>query len=758
MIVPDRLARELREVHQRLDAEGKLLSKPRLENYYGLFRQKFGPEVISRWEGEELLELLHDHGNRESLVYWLEFKNDEEFPTPQFGSIAGGSALKFGIYKRRETNVWMTGHPRDQRELSVEEAVSIARQHRDQLLTGVGLLEKLPAHGAEADYLALQEDMNRLAPQINDTAWGHKYFSLLFPDKIDDYHNAAYQRFYLIKLLQKPAADKGRYACAGQYVRTAQELAFPMNHLTSTLNAKNGRPYRYWRIGTRLESKLSIWELMREQGCVAVGWAEIGSLADSDYSRASKEKILILLNTHYPGRDPRAQGRDVQPLLNFAVGLVENDLVVASDGMRVIGIGRVTGPYSFEPQADAPHRRPVEWLWFGEYPMPIREGLQTTVYELKIPENLIEIETLLLGSPPKQVTPPKRKGYTTPLLSGTSGRIQAILERKGQVILYGPPGTGKTYWALRTALILASYDCFATTYEQLAEEQRKTINGDMVRMCTFHPAYGYEDFWEGYRPQVVNGALAFDLQDGIFEKVCEDARRQPERSFYLIIDEINRGDIPRIFGELLTVLEKDKRGKAILLPLSRRAFTVPVNVFLIGTMNTADRSIALLDKALRRRFGFVELMPDSSVLEGAVVSGIPLGPWLDALNQRICDHIGRDARNLQIGHAYLLDQGRPVASFSRFVPILQDDILPLLEEYCYEDFSTLAKILGPGIVDEQRQRLRHELFEPAREDELVQALLSPEVVTSMQAAATEAPSEAETVGVDDDEGAEDTPA
>jgi len=757
MIVPDRLARELREVHQRLDAEGKLLSKPRLENYYGLFRQKFGPEVISRWEGEELLELLHDHGNRESLVYWLEFKNDEEFPTTQFGSIAGGSALKFGIYKRRETNVWMTGHPRDQRELSVEEAVSIARQHRDQLLTGVGLLDKLPAHCADADYLALQEDMNRLAPQINDTAWGHKYFSLLFPDKIDDFHSPAYQRFHLIKLLQKPVADKGRYACAGQYVRIAQELAFPMNHLTSAINAKDGRPYRYWRIGTRLGARLSVWELMRDQSCVAVGWSEIGALSDIEYNQASKEKIRTLLNTHYPGRDPRAQGRDVQQLLNFAVGLVENDLVVASDGMHVLGVGRVTGPYGFELQDDAPHRRPVEWLWLGEYTMPLQEGLRTTVYELKIPENLIGIETRLIEAPP----PPPVVGRarpSTPPLSGIPGRIQAILERKGQVILYGPPGTGKTYWALRTARVLSSYDCFGTTYEQLAEEQKKTINGDMVRMCTFHPAYGYEDFWEGYRPQAVNGVLVFDLQDGIFKKLCEDARKQPERRFYLVVDEINRGDIPRIFGELLTVLEKDKRGKAIVLPLSRSPFTVPVNIFVIGTMNTADRSIALLDKALRRRFGFVEIMPDSSVLEGAVVSGIPLGPWLDALNQRLCDHIGRDARNLQIGHAYLLDQGRPVASFSRFVRILQDDILPLLEEYCYEDSSTLAKILGPGLVDEQRQRLRHELFEPAQQDELVQALLSPEVVTSMQAAAAEPPSEAETEGVDDDEGAEDTPA
>ena len=154
--------------------------------------------------------------------------------------------------------------------------------------------------------------------------------------------------------------------------------------------------------------------------------------------------------------------------------------------------------------------------------------------------------------------------------------------------------------------------------------------------------------------------MVFEPRDGIFKELCEDAGTHPERSFYLIIDEINRGDIPRIFGELLTVLEKDKRGRPVALPLTGDSLRVPENVYVIGTMNTADRSIALLDTALRRRFGFVELMPDSSVLGDTVVGGIPLGPWLDALNLSIVDHVGQDARNLQIGHSYLMEGGHPI--------------------------------------------------------------------------------------------------
>jgi hypothetical protein len=151
---------------------------------------------------------------------------------------------------------------------------------------------------------------------------------------------------------------------------------------------------------------------------------------------------------------------------------------------------------------------------------------------------------------------------------------------------------------------------------------------------------------------------------------------------------------------------------------------MPDNLYLIGTMNTADRSIALLDTALRRRFGFIELMPDVNVLGNAVVESIPLGPWLSALNSKICENIGRDARNLQVGHSYLLENGQPISSFGKFVRVIQDDIIPLLEEYCYEDYSTLTKILGKSFVDEINQRIHADLFEPAKKDDLIQALKS----------------------------------
>src|SRR4051812_33437333 len=171
-------------------------------------------------------------------------------------------------------------------------------------------------------------------------------------------------------------------------------------------------------------------------------------------------------------------------------------------------------------------------------------------------------------------------------------------------------------------------------------------------------------------------------------------------------------------------------------------------------MNTADRSISLLDAALRRRFGFVELMPDSSTLRDHSVSGVPLGPWLDALNRRICEHVGRDARNLQVGHSFLMEGGKPVKDAVRFFRVVRDEIIPLLEEYCYEDFDALHNILGSGLVDLPNRAIRHDLFEEPTGPELVQALLAPcpDILTSIRAVTTAGTDEGrDEAGEDEDE-------
>jgi len=280
---------------------------------------------------------------------------------------------------------------------------------------------------------------------------------------------------------------------------------------------------------------------------------------------------------------------------------------------------------------------------------------------------------------------------------------------------------------------------FRKAGSDLSEDERAGV-ARHIRLCTFHPAYGYEDFLEGYRPEERDGQLVFRLRDGVFKALCEEAAAHPQERFILIIDEINRGDVPRIFGELLTILEKDKRGREVHLPLSGRPFAVPPNVAVIGTMNTADRSIALLDTALRRRFGFIELMPEPDLLAGVMVDGIPLAAWLEALNTKIVEKRGADGRNLQVGHAYLLEKGSPVATLAGLARIVRDDIVPLLQEYCYEDYRMLADILGREFVDAETQRVHVELFREENREALKQALLAmaPDMTTSAEAVEAEA--------------------
>jgi 5-methylcytosine-specific restriction protein B len=735
------IAQRIKEAHKKLSSEGKLLSNTQLLKYYEIFQKRFGPYSLRALDGERLLESIHDHGIKDSLVYWLEFKNDDEFPA-KFGSIAGGSALKFGIYRRKETGAWTIGSPQNQIEISTEEAIRVAGKHRDQLIKAAELLDHLPENGTDEDYLNLQREMDKLAPNISDSAWGHKYLSLLYPEKLDDYHRADYQRFHLIKMLQIPPEGDGRYICAGRYVSIAKELGIPLNHLTSILNSFNGRPHRYWRIGTTRGLKgSSEWKNMRDGGYIAVGWDDLGDLSNISNDKEGKAKIRDKMEKYYPGSSgmPTKQTNQV---FNFIFGVKEGDLILACSGMKVLGVGKISGGYFFEEGSTFAHRRPVKWLSLEPWDLPEKEGIMSTLREIKKYSNLVEAEKHIIEADKKETSKDK-----TPIsikikrfqLKGLPGRIQSAIERKSQVILYGPPGTGKTYWAEKTACYLSSVYNMGKEFEDLSEEEKSRILGSdkspgTVRICSFHPVYGYEDFIEGYKPEVINGQMTFTLVDGVFKTLCEDAQKNPEQQFYLIIDEINRGDIPRIFGELITIIEKNKRGKSVVLPLSRSFFLVPENVYIIGTMNTADRSIALLDTALRRRFGFIELMPDSSILGNATVAGIPLGPWLDSLNRQICECIGHDARNLQIGHSYLLDKERPISQFLKMSKVVQEDIIPLLEEYCYEDYITLEKILGKGLIDVNNQRIRHELFEESRLDDLIQALIAPfpEISTSPQ--------------------------
>jgi 5-methylcytosine-specific restriction protein B len=229
---------------------------------------------------------------------------------------------------------------------------------------------------------------------------------------------------------------------------------------------------------------------------------------------------------------------------------------------------------------------------------------------------------------------------------------------------------------------------------------------------TFHQSYGYEEFVEGLRPvldsDAETGEIQYEIRSGVFKDLCRRARLDPEQRFAMVIDEINRGNISKIFGELITLIESDKREGAenavsVTLPYSGETFSVPANVDIIGTMNTADRSLALLDTALRRRFEFVPVMPDARDESGAplydlrVTLGeqvIDLPRMLSAINQRVEALYDRDHC---IGHAYFTSLAKVPDGDKRLVALQQvfsTRILPLLEEYFFEDWQKIRLVLA----------------------------------------------------------------
>lgn len=284
------------------------------------------------------------------------------------------------------------------------------------------------------------------------------------------------------------------------------------------------------------------------------------------------------------------------------------------------------------------------------------------------------------------------------------------------LILYGPPGTGKTYNSVIYAVAicdgkpvdeLTDYAAVMSRYNELKKAGR-------ISFTTFHQSYGYEEFIEGIKPIIDENKqdIGYTIEQGVFKKFCDNAKSITRTStgiestvieentepYVFIIDEINRGNISKIFGELITLIESTKRAgmpeaASAILPYSGDEFSVPSNVYILGTMNTADRSIALMDTALRRRFQFVEMMPDSDVLRkihADKVEDLDVAAMLDKINERIEYLYDREHT---IGHAFFTDL-KDDATLVKLQSIFEKSVIPLLQEYFYEDYQKIQLVLG----------------------------------------------------------------
>jgi MoxR-like ATPase len=437
------------------------------------------------------------------------------------------------------------------------------------------------------------------------------------------------------------------------------------------------------------------WDQWQADGVAAIGWDYLGDLGVYETRDALGDRI----------REERGDGvnpyNDINATWAFSRTMRPGDVIFAKRGRRrVVGVGVVSGPYRFDAQREGGcHVCDVDWRHAGDWSTGDGYLITKTLTEVtQYPEFVAGLATLAgttlseltdgvvdADDPP---TGPDVPAYTLEMaLSGLFvepeqlTEMLSLLRRRRNLVLQGPPGTGKTYVASRLARVLIGANI-----------------PDQIERVQFHQSMSYEDFVQGFRPTDAGG---FARKDGPFLRFCHAARQDPGSPYVLLIDEINRGNLSRILGELMLLIEHDKRGPewAVTLTYAKDtepAFHVPDNVYIIGTMNTADRSLALVDYALRRRFAFVDI--GSAVhterfrewLEGEGLSADLAGPLLTALadlNQRI-----RKDANLGpgfcVGHSYFCNVPKePGAEWVQ--QVIRTEILPLIREYWVDDRERL---------------------------------------------------------------------
>ncbi|ENH16477.1 AAA domain family protein [Escherichia coli P0302308.12] len=272
--------------------------------------------------------------------------------------------------------------------------------------------------------------------------------------------------------------------------------------------------------------------------------------------------------------------------------------------------------------------------------------------------------------------------------------------------------TDNSEWFLVDSQLEQVEDLLAL-YAELKRGPKSAEAIQRFAVVTFHQSYGYEEFIEGMRARSdESGNISYPIEPGIFMRLCQRANADPAHRYAIFIDEINRGNISKIFGELISLIEVDKRAgmpnaMSLQLSYSGDSFSVPANVDIIGAMNTADRSLALLDTALRRRFDFVEMMPDLSLLSGAKVKGIELESLLEKLNSRIEALYDREHT---LGHAFFmpvknaLDTGDEETAFKQLKIAFQKKIIPLLQEYFFDDWNKIRLVLADNQKQDDNQQ------------------------------------------------------
>ncbi|MCY7050703.1 AAA family ATPase [Streptococcus parasanguinis] len=454
---------------------------------------------------------------------------------------------------------------------------------------------------------------------------------------------------------------------------------------SSALMDDENETIRYWGYAPGEGSYM--WDDFYKRGVMAIGWNEIGDLSLFKNKSEIKEAMKKIYGPNLSYQNA------THATWQFANEMKVGDIIFVKKGRsQLIGRGIVTSDYFYDSEAEEyNHIRTVNWTHHGEWSYPGKAAMKTltdvtpyidvveklkNIFDDGTSEDVEEVE--------KSYSSYTKEDFLNDVFMSEEEyeRLRSVFVFKKNIILQGAPGVGKTYAAKRLA------------YSLIGEK-----NAERVKMVQFHQSYSYEDFIMGFRPS----DIGFELRKGTFYNFCKRAELDAVNDYFFIIDEINRGNLSKIFGELFMLLENDKRGASLQLVYSDEKFSIPDNLYIIGMMNTADRSLAMLDYALRRRFAFFELQP------GFDTDGFKT--YQSNINNRKLDNLIACVKNLNyaiatdeslgegfcIGHSYFCNLTPESVNDQVISNIVEYELIPLLKEYWFDE---------PTLVREWSESLR----------------------------------------------------
>lgn len=491
--------------------------------------------------------------------------------------------------------------------------------------------------------------------------------------RLTDDGRAAYEQFPDAEDFEKAA--RARYQeWAAQQPSGQFDPAEEAEDAEAAQLERNEQQRRAWLVRGANVSNINVLPQWLAEGFCSIQWIEVDDIP----AGTSRSEIAQMVQKAFPDAPPQSNQVAVGNLHRFINEISVGDVVVTVDGAKVY-VGEITGDPTYTGQKLVTRQRSVAWKNAGspftrsQLSSGAADGLRGQLTVSELTQHLAEFATLGgleditdLPVPDVALAAPTQELADALLLPlNWLAETVDLLNEKRQLVLYGPPGTGKTYLAL-----------------ELCKSLVEPVGGE-YEVVQFHPSYAYEDFFEGLRPRLDKdgaGSIAFDLVHGPLRRMAKRATDNPGSPFVLIIDEINRANLAKVFGELYFLLEY--RGSSVALQYSEEPFSLPRNLFIIGTMNTADRSIALVDAAMRRRFYFQKLFPTEQPVKGILEAWLarkklPAEPaqLLITLNEAIGDP------DFAIGPSYLMTDR--VAGDAGLERIWRTAILPLLEEHFF---------------------------------------------------------------------------